>query len=464
MSLAVAAFTLSSCNNEKKDQDFDNIVENGFYVVGEAGGYTDLNVLCQFAPGRNEADDNKLRDGMYEKYIVLEAGKSFYFAKKEGELIVNYGAQLQEAMLPTDAQEVPGYKGSLAENIQMSVKETGLYHIVLDFDQDEKLKNVGGAQIVIAKVDHWGIGGSINGWGYAQCDKAENYVYTWENFEFTEGAEFKFKNLGAWKLNLDDAELVKANTNIGKDGVPGGDNIKVEEGGLYTVTLTYKLAKGDIGESFAYTLTKTGEVAFKDYSAVNLELVGDAVADQEGASKCPEDAWNWGNVLPLGTPTQTGDVFTWTKVGVKLLAAGGFKVRTINAQPQGDIDAFDCGIDGGNATVAADGDYTIIFTVNGKTGAMNLQIIEGAEQGITVTGVVPAGWEKCYLWAWTADGDVFAAWPGQQLEIKDGKASYTFLPTVKSVSVIFSNGDGAQTNNIENITADQEIDIQANLK
>jgi hypothetical protein len=32
---------------------------------------------------------------MYEKYIVLEAGKKFHFAKKQGGLVGNYGAQLK---------------------------------------------------------------------------------------------------------------------------------------------------------------------------------------------------------------------------------------------------------------------------------------------------------------------------------------------------------------------------------
>jgi len=376
MSIAMVSMLFTACKKDNGTsggggQDLDNIVENGFYVVGEAAGYPEFNVLCQFAPGRNEADENKLRDGMYEKYIVLEAGKKFQFIKKEGDQQTKYGAELTYGKLPTDNQEVDGYKGSLAENVEMEVKETGLYHIVLDFDVDEALKNVGGPQIVMAKINDWGIGGSTNGWGYAACNEAKDYKYTWTDFEFTEGAEFKFKNLNAWKLNLDDAELVKANTNIGADGVPGGNNIAVKEGGLYKVVLTFALAKGDIGESFKYELTKTGEVAFKDYSEVELELVGDAINVQPGSED--DDIWSWGQKLALGKPAKDGDLFVW-EADVELNAAGGFKVRTKDYAPQGDFDAFDFGKDGGgdNATVEADGLYKVQATINGKTGAKNL--------------------------------------------------------------------------------------------
>lgn len=379
MSIAMVSMLFTACkknNGTSGDPaDYDKIVENGFYVVGEAAGYPEFNVLCQFAPGRNEADENKLRDGMYEKYIVLEAGKKFQFIKKEGNNETRYGADLKFGKLPTDNQEVDGYKGSLAENVEMSVNETGLYHIVLDFDVDGALKNVGGPQIVMAKITDWGIGGSTNGWGYAACNEAKNYVYTWTDFEFTEGAEFKFKNLNAWKLNLDDAELIKANTNIGADGVPGGNNIAVKEGGLYKVVLTFALAKGDIGESFKYELTKTGEVAFKDYSEVELELVGDAIEVQAGSEA--DDIWSWGQKMVIGKPNRDGDLFVWEKADVQLNATGGFKVRTKNYAAQGEFDAFDFGKDGtgDNASVEAAGTYKIQATINGKTGAKNLIII-----------------------------------------------------------------------------------------
>ncbi|MBR3565818.1 MAG: starch-binding protein [Paludibacteraceae bacterium] len=87
------------------------------------------------------------------------------------------------------------------------------------------------------------------------------------------------------------------------------------------------------------------------------------------------------------------------------------------------------------------------------------------EQPITVTGIVPEGWAKCFLWAWEAgDKNVFAAWPGQELPIENGKVSYTFDDAVQVINVIFSNGDGVQTKNIENLNKDTEINIAENLQ
>jgi len=90
------------------------------------------------------------------------------------------------------------------------------------------------------------------------------------------------------------------------------------------------------------------------------------------------------------------------------------------------------------------------------------------EQAITVTGIVPEGWEHCYLWAWkTIDGNdenIFESWPGQELTITDGKVTYTFDDAVQVISVIFSNGDGKQTKDIKYLTKDTEIVIADNLQ
>ena len=87
-----------------------------------------------------------------------------------------------------------------------------------------------------------------------------------------------------------------------------------------------------------------------------------------------------------------------------------------------------------------------------------------ATKDIKVSGTVPQGWTKCYLWAWNAAGNLFEAWPGQELTITNGKVEHQFKDVVAPISVIFSNGDGAQTKDIENIDKDTEIDIAANLK
>lgn len=471
MYLAGAIFalglTLSSCN-KKPVVNINDIVENGFYVVGDATGVKDLATQgagdLSFGNGLNEVGQ-VMRDGMYEKYVVLEAGKEFEFIKKEGEKKISYGAQLAYGELQTEGQPIMGYKGSLVENVKMKVTETGLYHIVLDFNEDGALNNVGGAQVILAKVNAWGVRGGMNNWGFTE-GKQEGYTWTWENQELSAGAAFKFDYSNGWKINLDDAGLVKANTNLGADCKQGGGDISVAEGGLYKITLAFNVKGGDIANSYTYTVEKTGEVAVKDYSNVELELVGDAIAEQEGAKADPSN-WNWGNVISMGKPAVNGNVYTWT-VNVNLLASGGFKARTINAEAQGDIQGFDLGIDGNNATVAADGNYNVVVTIDGKADTKKLEIFAGDAQGITITGVVPADWIKCNLWAWYkvdgVDTNVFAAWPGQLLVIRDGVVSYTFAPNVTEVYVIFNNGDGVQTNDLGPFTENTNIVIADNIK
>lgn len=464
VALAAAAVGFTSC--KPKDKPIINgELANGFYV-SEAGA--DLVAVNAMDQGKNEVDQSN-RPGMYEKYVVLEANKEYEFVNKKGENADRYGSALEygETLIVTDNTEVPGYKGSLAANTKFTVNEKALYHIVLDFNEDGNLTDVGGAQCIIVPVE-WGVRGGMNGWGYTAGEKSEEndaITWTWKDQELPAAGEFKFAHSNAWKINLDIANLVKANTNLGADCVPGGDNIKVEEAGLYTITLTYKASatSSETKDCYSMTIAKTGEVVVKDYSKCELELVGDAVAEQEGAVK-DASSWNWGNTLSLGLPTLAGDVYTWTRANVSLLAAGGFKVRTINAEAQGDIAAFDFGVNGENATVEADGNYTIVATVNAKSGENTLQILSADAKAITVTGVVPAEWTKCYLWAWTEAGNIFSAWPGQELEIKDGKVTYTFTPGLTGINVIFSNGDGAQTNDMTGINDDQEIDIAANLK
>ena len=258
MGLAVVAFTLTSC---EKPKPFVPGVENGFYVVGEAAGLADLVAEGQMGPGYNEAQENAKRDGMYEKYVVLEAGKKFHFVKKEGQLTVNYGAQLSNDSLLTDFVPLFGYKGKLAENVEMEVTKTALYHIILDFDEDKALEAVGGPQIVIAEVK-WGVSGGMNSWGWTECPievaaGAKTLTWSWKDQELAAAGEFKFKNGNAWKINLDDAEKVKANANLGLDCLQGGKNIAVADAGKYDVTLTFNLAGGDVANSFKYELVLT---------------------------------------------------------------------------------------------------------------------------------------------------------------------------------------------------------------
>ena len=457
-SLALVGMMFTSCDPQNQqggggDIDLDNLVEDGFYAVGEACPIKTVNdanaVLAQMSQGINEELMNNggktweeaKRDGMWEKYIWLEANKEFELILKEGEATTIYGANLEQQELTTDGSPLLGYKGSLVIGQKMQVTESGLYHIVLDLNKDGALDLTGKEQIIVAPVT-WGISGDMNGWGMTadttpDIKSATEIVWTWENQELSKGNKFKFKDAkSSWKIVLDDAGAVKAHTNLGTDSKNGGADIVFEESGIFTIKLTYTLAKGEIANSYKYELIKTGEPTAKDYSACVLELVGDAVADQEGAT--PDATWSWGNVYTMGTPSVSGKIYTWQAVGVQLSAAGGFKVRTEGFAAQGDIPAFDLGMDGGNASVAADGLYVVTVVVDAATDTKTLTVTPyDANAVITVKAKMPASAVGPFnAWVWPTGGE--GAW--QTLTQEGDWYVYNAAPGVTEVNIIFIEG------------------------
>jgi hypothetical protein len=66
-----------------------------------------------------------------------------------------------------------------------------------------------------------------------------------------------------------------------------------------------------------------------------------------------------------------------------------------------------------------------------------------------------------YIWAWNAGGNVFAvAWPGPQLTEKTTVQGtefwyYTFDESITNVGLLFNNGEGKQTKDVNGITTDR---------
>ena len=146
---------------------------------------------------------------------------------------------------------------------KMKVSQTALYHIVLDLN---KAKDLSDAQILLCPVT-WGVRGEMNSWGFTELKATEaknegiTYTLTGVNLKGDGGDGFKFAYNSAWKITLDDKGEVKANTNLGKDCKPGGDNIKSPDAGLYDITLKFALKGGDLKDSFTITLDRKGDMA-----------------------------------------------------------------------------------------------------------------------------------------------------------------------------------------------------------
>ena len=400
ISIAAVALGIASCTPEEKP-DITGLTEDGFYVALDPSGATAVSEKEMMANGINEADNQSLREGMYEKYIVLEANKEFSLAYISGGKMTLYGAELSEFKPeslegiydsnPADAV----FKGKLVigdSAPKMKVSKKGLYHIVLDLNKKNDLAD---AQIVLCPVT-MGVRGGMNSWGFTAFDATEpsneGITYTLSGQKLADGGEFKFAYNSAWKITLDAEGNVKANTNLGAGCKPGGDNIAVTEGaGVYKITLNYKLAAGEIAKSFSYTI----EQESKSETPTTMYMIGQDFG-----------GWDWNNagVAEL--------VPVWGKEGAfwctRYFTTNGFKFCALR-EWNGDFTGLgsDEGytVADGNCFVPAEGMYTVYINLLDKV----LEIKPAEVYGLG-DAVFTGGW----------DFDT-----AQKAEIVDGKAVIT---------------------------------------
>jgi len=328
--LALVLTTFSSC--EKEDPAV--IVEDGFYVTGDATGSTSLSVTYRMASGINEVTKEK-RAGMYEKYVALEANKDFTLLLKEGSVETKYSATLTEFNTEGEGDQptITLLRGTLVSGdaaTAMKVTTSGLYHIVLDLNEAGDLAN---PLIIVAPVE-WGVRGVNGDWGWKKM-KASEFNRTsmvWDTtFTTTSASEFKFAYGGGWKIQLDDAGLVKANTNLGLDMVQGGDNLNMPKGTEIKLTLTWTLAGGELSKSYAMAVT--GNIIIEDPATFIVGFSGNAF----GSNTNPPAEWSdpSGPTLATYSATQSTITNTATKAGtyvynitnLKVDATKEFKIR-----------------------------------------------------------------------------------------------------------------------------------------
>ena len=358
--IALMATACGPDNGGQTDQpNWDEITEDGFYLSGAATGAEGVTVEWAMAAGLNEVDGTN-RDGMYEKYAWLEANQDFELVYHAAGVNTRYSSALEDTIDGNDGNHADHptilfKRGKLvigSEAPAMQVAETGMYHIVLDLNNAGDLAE---AQIVLAPVE-WGVRGGMNGWGFTpgEMSRAEDgtITYTWVDQSLAKGGKFKFAYGHGWKIQLDDAGKVKANTNLGVGMIQGGEDIAVEKAGLYKITLTFKNAGYAHANSYSYTVECTQESALPD----TMYIIGDGVG-----------GWDWA--------TNAADmVSVWGAAGkfwaVRHIEAGkGFKFCALK-EWNGDFTGLgnDSGytVDGGNCFVETTGLYLIVVDlVNG---------------------------------------------------------------------------------------------------
>lgn len=370
LSALAVAFTFTSC--EKKNGggiDLGDIVLDGFYVYGDATGSDKVISANSMSAGLNEVDKTS-RTGMYEKYIYLEGGKDFALIENSAGNKKFYGANLVEVNYGYDENDEncknfadnPNMKilqGDLivGENApKMRVKESGLYHIVLDNNSLKDLKN---AQIIIQKAD-FGVRGGMNGWGFTageQSVKDGSITYSWKDQKLASKGEFKFASCHGWKINLDEEGVVKAEVSFGpgeKAGTLGlgTGNITVEKAGLYDITLTYSPKAGALADSFSYTVTLTQEST----TPTTMYIIGNDFGNWE---------WTSADVVEM-VPVHSHEGQFWA---IRYMTTTTeFKFCAEKAW-NGDFTGLDTNegfTTPGNNKVAEDGLYMIFVDVEGK--------------------------------------------------------------------------------------------------
>ena len=281
---------------EQKDD-----ISDGLFVCGEATALPDFSqeaLMSVATVGPKRAS----RDGLMEKFMVLEGGKDFKIKLMNGETYATFSAALKDSVSAGIAPEVAltiqkGVMQMGDDAPAMQVPTTGLYHIIVDFNYPGDL---GSPSIVVAPVA-WGVSGVMNKGGFTAFDgvevNAEEMSWTLENQRLSTTRNFHFCYGGGSALSLDAGGKVKVNTYLGAAMLPGGNDIVVDTIGFYTVKLMYKRAAGRVSESFSYELKRTGEVPLPSSMYMSGSRFGgedwssDAVVSMEPVKRTPGTFW-----------------------------------------------------------------------------------------------------------------------------------------------------------------------------
>ena len=373
--------SLNSCKDDDEDPTPTNnaIVEDGFYIQGDATAYADFDIKATLSTTKNEVLQEE-RSSLMEIYVAVKGMGGFNIVQVNGSERTTWGPSSEFALTPSRNEE-PNEDGTdiiqrgaiEATDAKFTVAEDGLYHVIIDTE-------LGVGAILPAK---WGVIGQATptGWSGSTALDAPTFdfntmTFKKENVEMSNG-EWKFRYSNGWKVQLDTTldlgdgkKGVYANCNYGGsvDALEeGGSNFMNEKGGIFTVELTWTAGAGHTA-----MLTRTGDIPARDYSAVSVGLIGDGVVDG-----------NWDGEKYASTPAKDGDVYTWNFNGVELNNTGGFKIRTAGTWDDinegysdivGGPDAGEIQESGGNMQAVNGGTFDIEFVIDAAAETKSISI------------------------------------------------------------------------------------------
>jgi len=371
MAALFGVITLNSCkDDEEVTPAEEELVEDGFYIQGPSSAYAGYDIKATLSSTRNEVLQED-RATLLEIFVALKAGDGFNIMQVAGTERTSWGpgTDWASAMGGNEEPQIDIQRGAIATTAKrFTVPTDGLYQVVIDTETGK------GAIVPV----EWGFIGQSTPGGWSGDTKfdAPAFDMTTMTWSLTGvemgGGEWKFRYSGGWKVEIDTTidlgdgkKGIKFNTNFGNDAagaafagalVQGGDNY-TDASGVYDVSMTWTAGSGHTA-----VYTKTGDLPARDFSAVEVGLIGDGVQDG-----------NWDGELFATTPAKDGDVYTWAYNGVQLASAGGFKLRTAGTwddinEGYSDIvtgpSAGDIQDNGGNMQAKADGTYDIVFTID----------------------------------------------------------------------------------------------------
>lgn len=287
ITLCFFALSLIFVGCKKEEPIIEPLVEDGFYVSGEASAFATVDVMGQLKAALDENHANAKRTGLNEIYIALEANKAFTITEVSGSTkIVNGPGAGFATVVQVAANDEMGasiQKGKYAAGGTFTVPTSGLYQIVVDKQT---------TTLFILPVKSWAVIGGATPLGWSDNVMAAKGAFSKDKMEFEitdltllEG-EFKFRHSGAWKQTIvadatTPANSIKVNTNLGGTMAaltPGGANIAFPkaDNGKYTVTATWTKELG-----LKITMLKTGTVVVAEYPA-NLYMIGSSLG-----------GWDW---------------------------------------------------------------------------------------------------------------------------------------------------------------------------
>jgi uncharacterized protein (TIGR02145 family) len=304
---------------------------DGFYITGDASAFPGIEIAGQFKSTPLENENFIERNGLVDKYVALESGKTFTITEVSGTNINEYGAgnNFANVVQPGGNDEMAGslQQGNYSLGSTFTVPVSGLYHVVVDKQT---------ASVVIIPVTKWAIIGGATPLSWSDNDMLAKGVFSKDTMVFEinditlKTGDYKFRHSGAWKQTVISNPLIKVCTNFGgtlSALVAGGSNIQLlpANNGIYTVNATWGKNTG-----MKFSMTKTGNVVYPNPNTFKYSLIGDAFNNASGSRA----AWDYDLDLVynaslstiIDQTTNTG-VFIYKADNIKLLAGGIFKVR-----------------------------------------------------------------------------------------------------------------------------------------